>query len=213
MVFATTANIVSGATITYAVDNLMTGTEPTSDDPWLTVTMVDINNRVSNPGSAMDLVGITVESSLTNNEFFSKVYLDIDSAFHVASIELAGVIENGTFDEPDVSIGSNIFNGGSTGQFDIALEFNTSNQNNGALRFGDDDRYTIVVGYDGPASMTVDTLGNVIPTTGDADPFTIAHIQGIGAESGWVTSIPEPSTTLLVAFTAFGLLMRKKRTK
>ena len=212
MALVATANIVSGATITYAVDNLMTGTEPTSSSPYLTVTMVDIDNRATNPLATMDLIGITVESSLTNNEFFSKVYLDIESAYHVATFELAGIIENGTFDEPDVSIGSNIFSGGGSGQFDIALEFNTSNNDSGAFRFDHDDSYTIIVGYDGPESMTADNLGRVIPTTGDNDPFALAHVQGINdIESGWVSSIPEPSTALLTAFGCLGLIMRRKR--
>ena len=218
MALAASISLSQGATIVYSVDNILTEYTPESTAPWISVTMVDITNRATDPSATMDYVGITIESSLDQpQEYVSVINIALDEKF--ADLETGlGSVDVGGFQAPTATVGNNMFQGGVAGTvgstFDLQLEFSKSGSNGGAERFNWSDVYTIVVGFDGADIMTAETLGLII--TGDPDPFTVAHIQGIGDGgelSAWTTSIPEPSTILLSALSTLGLIARRKRVK
>ncbi len=230
LTLATSTGISSAATIAYDVDTVLTGATPTSTSPWLTVTLVDVSNRATDPLAVADYVRITLTSNLVADEFFSKVYLEIHPKFASASLALPGLNTGvGLFEDPTITVGANEFNvGGGFGaliprggwnpaEAHVELNFTTSNQGGlpggpqGIRRFNNTDSYSFTIGYDGPESMVAENL-QLLYAQDDPEYYAAAHIQGIvNGQSSWGTSVPEPSTALLGAFGLLGLVGRRKR--
>lgn len=224
MAFVASIGITSAAQVAYDVDSILTGATPGSADPWLTVTLVDVSNRATDPAATADYVRVTVGSNLLGSEFFSKVFLEIHPKFADASLALPGLTTGlGLYEAPVITVGANEFNAGGgfgvlipRGGWDpseahIELNFTTSNSGGGIKRFNNSDEHTFVIGYDGPESMVAENL-QLLQAMDDPQYYAAAHIQGIaGGQSSWVTSVPEPSTALLAAFGMFGLVGRRKR--
>ena len=221
LTLATSTGISSAALVAYAVDDILTGATPSDPGPWLTVSLVDIHNRATDPTATADYVMITLELDLANGEFISKTFLDINPVFASASVQSTFGLNNtnvGSFQVPTITVGQNKLRvGGNTrsnghNESHIELGFTTSNSGGGAKRFNNDDVYTFVIKYDGPESMTAESL-QLLNFAGPPEYFGAAHIQGIvNGQSSWVQSaVPEPSTALLASLSLVGLVGRRKR--
>ncbi len=233
MAITASVGISSASTIMYDVDTIHTGATPTSISPWLTVTLVDVTNRATDSAAVADYVSITVTSNLTDDEFLSKVYLEIHPRFADASVQSITYPNSptnyGVFEDPTITVGANEFTvGGGFGaliprggwdpaEAHVELNFNTSNSGGGIKRFNQSDSFTFVVGYDGPESMVAENL-QLLYAMESPEYYAAAHIQGIvDGQSSWVTStgddvtnVPEPSTVLLGAFGILGILRHRR---
>jgi hypothetical protein len=147
-----------------------------------------------------------IKSSLKNNsEFISSIGMDLNPAFsnynNLTFSKIGGV---GSYNNPTITVGNNIFNAGGGEKFDIKLAFTTSNSSNGRFNGTDSILYRI-----GGASLNT--------FSSPSAPVMMAHVQGIGKyadESTWLVpnpSIPEPSALSISSVGVFLLLRRRNQ--
>lgn len=185
-----------GATTSYQLNTITSGATPLTPAPWATFTFTDVG---------LNQVKLDITSSLTNGEFFSKMALNVNPGLTVTDSNLvfAFLSQTGSFDLPTINIDyDNVNVGAGGGSYDISMDFETSSANGGSRRFNESDNVSYLMTYTGQGTFNSNLFA---PDTASA------HIQAIGNDSAWtVTSIPEPSATLLGGLGVLALLRRKR---
>lgn len=208
------AGSAHGAVITFSLTEEFSGGTPpegTVPPPWLTVTLDD---------GADDTDGIVTltlaATNLTDAEFVSPWYLNLDPLLDPASLLFSSPTKTGTFDAPTISTGVNKFKADGDGKYDILFAFATADKDGGSHRFGvgDSVQYTVT----GIASLTAASFNFLSALDGGYGPFlTAARVQSIGSggDSGWIATgyvggAPEPATLSLLALGGVALLARRR---
>jgi len=178
------------------------GTPPAGTAPWLRAEFNDFGS----PG----YVRLTMTAlNLTNKEFVSKWYFNLDPVMDPTSLTFWGPYKTGSFNDPVISTGIDAFKADGDGKYDIKFRFATGG--GAARRFTDGDvaRYWIY-----GAGVTASSFDYLSAPAGGHGPFpTAAHVQGIGpcgADSGWVT-VPEPMTIGTLGLGGLTFLVRRRR--
>lgn len=184
--------------ILYQFDNVFSGSvAPSPTPPWMNAAFQNAANGVL----------LTIASSgLTNGEFVSGLYFNLNPADTVDNLNFSLQDTAGSFSAPTISTGENAFKADGDGYYDILLNFSTID----GYRFvvGDSITYLIT----GVTGLTASDFGYLsYPAVGDTPNglFAAAHIQGIGTSSAWINpsqlnilSVPEPAP---VAFAGMGV--------
>jgi hypothetical protein len=187
--------------LTIELDEEFSGaSEPAGTAPWLTAEF--------NDGGGMGSVTLTLTSHLTDVEFVSGWYFNLDPDPDLDPDDLAFAHVSGPA-ASSIDTGSDGFKADGDGFFDFVF-----NWSNGAFGAGDETVYTI----SGIASLTALSFdfGSVGGNNGSF--WSAAHVQGIGddgQDSGWIGGqgtdgggggiIPEPSSMTLCAFAMLSL--------
>jgi hypothetical protein len=178
-------------------------TPPAGATPWLRATFDD--------GGGSGSVTLKFESvNLVLTEFVRFSYFNLDPALNPNDLIFSAPVKTGTFTDPTISTGVNAFQADGDGLYDIELTFANAPP---ADRFGVGDavEYTIT----GIASLTANSFDFFSAPAGGNGPFPVAaHVQGIGssgANSGWVTHVPEPASLGLL-FLGLPLALARRRT-
>jgi hypothetical protein len=193
----------ANAALSYSFNLLGSGTVlPTGSAPWLTASINEVDS---------DTVTLTVTSSLNNPaEFFTGIGFQLTDSFVYGSLTTSGYTQTGAFDQPTVTIGSDVAKGYGNIRYDVWFDFNTSSSDGGAHRFNGSDFFTYTI--DGININDVDITNNA----------GVAHVQGlIGADgiqtSSWIlpttvntSQVPEASSALLGCVGALALLRRRR---
>lgn len=168
-----------------------------------------------------DVSAGVVQLIITNNladagGFLSDLFLNTTAAplANPAGSCIACTAINNT--PPTFNFGSNAFQADGDGLYDIALNFNTAAAN----RLTPGESITLQLNSTSGAAFNAasfNTLSAPGPG-GGAGPFLVAaHIQGLNNQgSDWITttsSVPEPSTMILMATGLVGLAVRRRYTK
>ncbi len=191
---------VSANTLTFASSMEYSGaTPPVGAAPWLTATFDD-------HGTSGSVTLTLAAANLTGNEFASEWDFNIDTALEssVGSLLFSEPTKVGAFSNPTIGTIANFFQADGDGKYDISFGFATSDGASSRFGVGDSATYTIT----GIPTLTASSFNFLSSPAGGHGPYTTAaHVQGIavGAGSGWVT-VPEPSTFVLFAASAVGLL-------
>jgi len=201
------AGAARGGVITFGlVDEFSGGTPPAAavPPPWLTVTIDDGGT----PGSVTLTLAAT---NLTDSEFVSKWFLNLDPNLDPTSLIFSAPTKTGMFDAPIINTKVNEFKADGDGEYDIKFSFATTGKDGGSHRFraGDSIQYTVT----GIATLTAASFDFLSNPAGGHGPFhTAAHVQGIGPSdgSGWVTA-PEPATLAMLAIGGLAMLARRRR--
>ncbi len=169
---------------------------PHGETPWLTATFTD-----SGPES------VTMELDLDNlvdMEYLGMVLFNLDPALDPTNLSFGEPIKNGSFLDPVISTGVDVFNGDGAHGFDIKFDFALSNPQQSTSRFGPGESMAIEISGD---SLTAGSFDFLNGGQGPKHYIAAAHVQGIGdlgESSGWVT-VPEPSAMgYLLSLTALG---------
>ncbi len=170
------------------------------------------------PGPVLDSVVISIENSgLTDDEFLSKFYMNLDPTMDPTLLSITPLSKTGTFLDPTVNLGVDAFKADGDGKYDILLNFSTDE----ADRFGAGEVFTFRI--DGPSGLDVFSFNELSLPDGGHGPFLLAgHVQGITINeepsgSGWISPgdgglvpFPEPATVILLS-TAAPLFLVKAR--
>lgn len=146
-------------------------------------------------------------TNLGDTEFVGTWYFNLDPALDPKELVFLDPIKTGSFDDPTISTGINMFKADGDGFYDILFSFETAD---GAMdhRFnaGDAAVYTISSNTDPLTANSFNFISH--PDGGQGEYPTAAHIQGINGTSGWVT-VPEPSSITLLALAGMAIFRRR----
>lgn len=194
------SSVLAAQTLTYRFNDPFTNdVVPSGSEPWLLLTLTEYNTYTQ----------MEITSSLKNgSEFISSIGLDLNPNFsNYNSLTFSKMGGVGSYDDPNITVGDNIFNAGGGERFDIKLEFQTSDSHNGNGRFNNSDSILYKIGG-----------ANLNTFSSSSAPVMMAHVQGIGKcadESTWLVptpSIPEPSALSISSIGVF-LLLRRRNSK
>ncbi len=189
----------SGSVISFNLNYEFSGAAPPAGaPPWLNVTFDDDDSVGSVTATLMAL-------NLTGDEFIAAWMFNLDPDMNPADLQFPTLIKTGTFNDPGISTKVDSYKADGDGKFDIKIEFALSGGPNAHFGPGEAIEYTITA-----AGLTAGSFDFPSKSMGGKGVFrTVAHIQGIGEDSGWV-SVPEPGTLVLLGLGAMGLLRRKR---
>jgi len=190
------AGAARGGVITFGlVEEFSVGTPPEGTVPpaWLTVTMDD---------GADDTDGIVTltlaATNLTGSEKVKEWLLNLDPVFNPTNLVFSKVSTTGTFSDPTISMGTDVYGADGDGLYDIEFAFDQTGKASNNFGAGESIEYTVKLSSGG--TLTAASFDFLSADAGGHGPYpTAAHVLSIGtdAKSGWVTA-PEPASFLLV---------------
>ena len=192
----------SGSTVSYDLSVEFSGAAPPEGSaPWLKATFDDGGS----PGS----VSLTLTATnLTGDEFVGSWMFNLDPTLQPTDLQFSAPVKTGTFSDPPIGLSSNGFTADGDGDYDIEFDFVEGGGANDRFGVGEAAEYTIT----GIAGLTADSFDFLSFPHGGQGPFhTAAHVQGIGEDSGWVTTVPGPASLSLLAVGAIALARRRRR--
>lgn len=202
------AGVASADTLVFDLTREFSGaTPPSGSGPWLRATFTDTGS---------DTVSLTLENLLSNNEFVSRWYFNVDPALLPGDPDnlnwLDVTYDGSSGPEASVFKEENSFKADGDGYFDLSFEWT----NSGSGRFGagsSDVVYTL-----SGAGLTAMSFNFLSLGAGNSPDglLSAAHIQGIGKngeDSGWITTviIPLPSAASLGLLGLCGIGMNRRR--
>jgi hypothetical protein len=204
-----------GSIITFDLMEEYSGATPpagTVPPPWLTVTIDDEADVMD--GIVMltlAATNLTAEEGVSD-EKVKEWLLNLDPNFNAENLEFSKVSTTGTFTDPVINKGTNVYQAAGDGMYDIQFAFDFSGNETQVFGPNESIQYTVTLLSGG----TLEAESFNVPATpaGGHGPFlTAAHVQGIGEDgedSGWVTT-PEPATLVLLGLGGVGLLLTRRR--
>jgi hypothetical protein len=208
----------ANAALTFTLNNSINGAAPTSTAPWLTAVFENIvNNQNVTTG-----VKLTLTASLeVASEFISSVAFNVRPSIDPEDINVANNTPSNpqvTDVEMDDQNDQNLPGAGDKGKdFDIRIDWSTSNNSSGVRRFNATDVEQFTFTFNG---LTEDDFNYTNPS----GYHMAAHVQGIpkvggGTTSGAIantilaptTAVPEPSTYVAAVLLALPVLSHVRR--
>jgi hypothetical protein len=185
------------------------GTAPVGPHPWLTATLDDHDGQ-----GTVDLTLANI--NLTDNEFVSGLYLNLDPALAPGDLIFNQIGKIGLFTDPVISMGANAYKADGDGNYDVLFSFATAD--GAQTRFGAGNSITFQI--TNIPSLAAQSFS--WPSDSDQPEkryYLAAHVQSIGPDSGsgWVaattiTPVPEPTTFVLVGLGLLGLALLSPET-
>jgi hypothetical protein len=184
------------------------GTAPVGPHPWLTATLDDLGGQ-----GTVDLT--FANTNLTDNEFVSGLYLNLDPALTPGNLIFNQIGKIGTFTDPVIGKGINAFKADGDGNYDILFSFATAE--GAEMRFGAGDSITFQI--TNIPSLTAQSFSWPSDSNQPQKQYYMAaHVQSIGPDSGsgWVaatdiSTVPEPSSFVLIIVGLLGLAVLSRR--
>jgi hypothetical protein len=175
------------------------GVPPAGPSPWLTAVFDDGGT----PGSVELFIEAT---NLVDVELVNVWMFNLDPLLDPTQLVFSTPIKTGQFQNPDIWLGVDAHQAGGDGLFDIALEFDESNQAGRRFGAGEAALYTIT----GIPTLTASSFDFLSNSGGHGGYPSAAQVGGISPNdgSGWIT-VPEP--TALSALVVIGLAMARRR--
>jgi hypothetical protein len=167
--------------------------------PWLKVQFDDIS---------VNTVQLTISAiGLLNGEKVDNLYLNLDPALNPTQLVFSNMVKTGTFEDPNISKGTNCYKADGDGYYDILIAFDQDGLTK-AFNGGESVKYTITL-----ASLTANSFDFVSAPGGGMGEYKIAtHILapgGVTSQSVWAT-IPEPATIALLGLGILTLVRKRK---
>ena len=205
---------LSAATLTIPVDTEISGSGGVLSGSGEIIATFDDGDGTGSVDLTLDLSGLTDPQDFLTAFYFNFTGSDF-TGFDITS-------SDPTFD--GFVTGFDSFQADGDGQFDVRIDFSTSNAPSSDRLVGGETA-TLVITYDG---LTVDFFDAAsAPGGGNGTWTAIARVQGLGAGddsegSGWFAGnpdggggeqpvIPEPSTLLLIGGALLGLAFYRTR--
>lgn len=176
-------------------------TPPAGTAPWLTSKFDDAGGVGS--------VTMTLETTnIIAEEYVSKWLFNVAAAIDPTSLVFSIASKVGSFTDPTISTGADLFKADGDGYYDIMVAFETGGTSGERFTAGDSLVCTITAPL--LTAYAFDAL-SASKDQGKAVFPTAAHVQGIGpqaAGSGWVT-VPESCSAVLLVLGA-SILSRRR---
>lgn len=200
--------VTHASTVTFDYDRVISGTAPAGSTPWVTAVFDD--------GGTSGTVTLTmVAPGLSGSENITGMYFNLDPALNPNNLSFSYLGSTGPA-ATSVQTGVNAFKADGDGKYDILFNFPTSS----GFTAGDTVQYRIT----GISTLTsgsfnfLSACGN-LNCSGPGNFYAAAHVQNIGANSGWIASnvgiVPIPGALWLFGSGLLGLagLARSKKNK
>ena len=161
---------------------------PEIEKPWLILNFTQIDSYTL----------LTITSNLTDDEYISSIGLNLNpDIVNYDSIIFENISKVGIYNEPNITVGNNIYNTIGGNIHDIKIAFSDIKN----FRFDNKDVIILKV-----ENSNIDMFRD--------DEFKmIARIQGIGeySRSTWMTTIPESNSMLLIIGSVGIIILLRKR--
>lgn len=206
--------------VTIELDQVFTGTSPSTALPWMTVMFTDF---------AADTVRMRIDLSLAFEEKVTDFYFNFDPSLNPSLLTITP--------EPTLSLGVNFgtvqaidvdpnnLKAAGDGFYDFRIQFTPSTAG-GANLFNGTDFFVFTISAPSGFGLTASAFDflSVLKNPEDVGPFSAAaHIQSIpnvpaGQDSGWIAGVsptarmvPEPTTVLFLGLGFAGLALWARR--
>lgn len=191
---AVVSSAAFSATVVFNLNSLYTGTTPSGTAPWVTITIADI---------AANKVNVKIDHNATSvaGQFVSNVYLNMDP--FVSGITISNEVNANKRNGFGTAL--NGVNGAAGHNFDMEINFQTSNSGGGIDRLKPGEFWSGDLTGTGLAAnnfLSVDNFGM----------FAGAQVQGIpGNQSGHIAAVPEPATMFGLAMGVAAIAARRRK--
>ena len=197
------ASSLYGSAAVYEPYAAFSGASPSGPGPWLRIVFDD-------HGTAGPL-DFTLEAvGLTDPEFVSKLYFNLDPSLDPCDLSFSGLTKTGQFDDPKFSTGADKWNVAGSGRYDVELKFSTSGSGGGAKRF----RPGEILNFTISGIPTLRAMSFDLDSTGGGNgAYPVAvHVQGINGNDSGGESAPDPATLCFLGGGVLALVKRRRRT-
>jgi hypothetical protein len=193
------ASSVAQAALDMGVNVNLQGSKPASTTtPWVNTVFQDLANNT---------VQLTITApNLTNPEFLQNLYLNFNSTKNVNALVFTPVtsMSQGAFSSPSIGLNANNFQAGNLGgDFDIALNFQTSGGLAAQFNKGDQVVFDITTTQKNTSLSSLDfAFTSFNGHHGNTPYYVAAEIAGVGGNGdGWNAAnnftfigVPEPAS-------------------
>lgn len=186
---------VAGHALVFNLDGVYTGATPGGTAPWATVTITDV---------AANKVNLRIDHNATSaaGQFITSLYLNIDP--FVGGITLSNEMNSNKRSGAIQNVLNGV-NGAAGNNFDLGVDFETSNSGGGVNRLKPGEFWSADLTGTGLSAASFNAVNN-------KGNYVGSHMQGInGNLSGHITVVPEPASLAALGLGAFALLRRRSK--